>query len=304
MLLLSLLIFLPGCMTPGEPWDGTARSLDGRVLNAPPITFAKRPELDANLRAAKAVLDADPTSEEAIIWYGRRLAYLYRYAEALGTFTRGIELHPGSYRLLRHRGHRYITVRRFDLAENDLRRAAALAEGKADRVEPDGAPNAAGVPLSTDHSNIWYHLALALYLQGKFEEAEPAWAKCVEMRRTNDDTLVASVYWHYLTLRRLGRDAEAAAAIAMVNPGMTILENKSYHAMLLVFKGERKRVELTRAVRAGELDASTVGYALGAASLLEGDAAGARGHFEKVIATTMWPMFGHIASEAELARMK
>lgn len=286
------------------PWDRTVRALtDGRPLSPPPITFARRAELESNLRAAKAALDADPKGEDALIWYGRRLAYLHRYADAIDTFSRGIEFHPGSYRFLRHRGHRFITVRRFDLAIVDLSRAARLAEGTVDRIEPDGAPNAAGIPLTTDHSNIWYHLALAQYLTGDFESAARAWARCIDVRRDNDDSLVAATYWYYLTLRRLNRNAEAAAALAPIHAGMTILENTSYHAMLLMFKGERSRSAILRDASASELDAATVGYGLGIAALLDGDAATARSQFQSVTAASMWPAFGHIAAEAELARM-
>ena len=306
-LLLTLLI-LPACASAPrepEPWDHAARALtDHRLLTPPPITLAKRSELEANLRAAKAALDAAPTSEDALIWFGRRLAYLYRYGDAIDTFSRGIDLHPRSYRLLRHRGHRYITVRRFDLAERDLALAAKLAEGTQDQVEPDGTPNAAGIPLSTDHSNIWYHLALAQYLRGDFSRAESSWARCVQIRRDNPDSLVSSTYWHYLTLRRLCRDADAAAALAPITPDMTILENKSYHAALLMFKGERSPENLRRGVQSGDLDASTVGYALGIAALLNGNTDSARAEFERVIASTPWIMFGHIAAEAELARMR
>lgn len=312
-LLLLAMVFLPACasspksaqLEPApEPWDHIIRALtDGRLLSPPPITFAKRIELEANLRDAKEAFDADPGSEEAIIWLGRRLAYLYRYADAIDTFSRGIETHPRSHRLLRHRGHRYITVRRFDLAERDLALAAQLAESLDDQIEPDGAPNAAGVPLSTDHSNIWYHLALAQYFRGEFSRAERSWARCVQIRKDTDDSLVSSTYWHYLTLRRLGREADAAAAIAPIRADMTILENHSYYASLLMFKGERTRSDLRRGVQTGDLDASSVGYALGMAALLDGDTAAARADFQGVIDNTMWIMFGHIAAEAEVARM-
>ncbi len=46
-----------------------------------------------------------------------------------------------------------------------------------------------------------------------------------------------------------------------------------------------------------------IGYVLGMAALLEGDAAAARAEFQGVIDNTQWIMFGHIAAEAELARL-
>ena len=44
-----------------------------------------------------------------------------------------------------------------------------LVAAKPDEVEPDGAPNARGIPRSTLQSNIWYHLGLAQYLAGDFD---------------------------------------------------------------------------------------------------------------------------------------
>ncbi len=73
--------------------------------------------------------------------------------------------------MYRHRGHRYITLREFDKAIADFNKAVELIEGTDDIVEPDGAPNAAGIPTSTLHTNIWYHLGLAHYLKGDFAAA-------------------------------------------------------------------------------------------------------------------------------------
>ena len=86
-------------------------------------------------------------------------------------------------RFYRHRGHRYISVRRFDEAAADLARAAELSEGVPDVVGEDGAPNAAGIPRSTSHSNIWYHLGLAYYLQGEFERAAELRDEIKELER-------------------------------------------------------------------------------------------------------------------------
>src|SRR4029079_14854032 len=119
----------------------------------------------------RADLARDPSSADAAIWLGRRLAYLGRFPEAIEAFTQGIAIHPADARLYRHRGHRYITTRRFDREVADLTKASQLVAGKQDEVEPDGAPNKAGIPRSTLQSNIWYHLGLAQYLSGDFDAA-------------------------------------------------------------------------------------------------------------------------------------
>ncbi len=112
-----------------------------------------------------------PTDVDAIIWYGRRTAYLGRYRDAIRIYSNGIELHPEDARLYRHRGHRFISTRQLDKAIADFEYAAALIEGTDDEIEPDGLPNALGIPVSTLHSNIWYHLGLAYYLSGDYERA-------------------------------------------------------------------------------------------------------------------------------------
>ena len=82
-----------------------------------------------------------------------------------------------------------------------------------DEIEPDGAPNPAGIPTSTLHTNVWYHLGLAHYLQGEFEEALKAYKKCLEAS-TNNDMDVATLDWYYMTLKRLNRHEDAQALLA------------------------------------------------------------------------------------------
>lgn len=81
-----------------------AHSLFGEPLYAPAIPAEQRAKLDSNLVKAQADYRQNPKDEEHIIWLGRRLAYLWRYREAIEVFSKGITLHPKSHRLLRHRG--------------------------------------------------------------------------------------------------------------------------------------------------------------------------------------------------------
>ncbi len=62
-------------------------------------------------------------------------------------------------------------IREFDRAIQDFEKAATLIEGTEDKIEPDGLPNAQNIPVSTLHTNIWYHLGLAYYLQHDLENA-------------------------------------------------------------------------------------------------------------------------------------
>ena len=282
--------------------DVEATSLLGRPLTRPELPAERRAKLEDDLARAKAELDVQPDSQDAAIWYGRRLAYLGRYRDAIDAFSNAIEKHPQSHKLLRHRGHRYITVREFDKAVADLTRAAELSSGVKDEPEPDGAPNAKNIPRSTSLSNIWYHLALAHYLKGNFNEAARCWRTSLELPQINADIEVSSSYWLYLSLRRAGKDAEAGRVLESIGRVMPVIENQAYHALLLLFKGETTEARLRESAGGDAIADSTIGYGLGAWKLINDDAAGAREQFERVLRGPNWAAFGYIAAEVELAR--
>ena len=257
------------------------------------------------LAAATARLDANPDSETDLIWVGRRLAYLGRYRQSIDIYTQGLVIHPDSYRIRRHRGHRYISMRRFDDAIVDLQIAAELSADVPDTVEADGMPNAMNIPTSTTKSNIYYHLGLALYLEGRFERALDAYLHCMEFSR-NDDMRCATSYWLYLTLRRLGRDREAQAVLEPVTPDMQLIENFAYHELLLLFKGEVSARQILHGdAEPGPVgqpvDDATRGYGVGAWHLVNGRDQQARAIFRQVVEDSAPAAFGHIAAETELA---
>src|SRR4051812_41311018 len=279
-----------------------ATSLTGKPLVSPPPTGAAKTRLEADLAKAQADYDRDPSSADAAIWLGRRLAYLGRFRDAIDVYTRGVARHPSEARLYRHRGHRYITIRKFDDAIADLRRAAQLVAGKPDEIEVDGAPNKAGIPRSTLQSNIWYHLGLAHYLKGDLQRALASYQEGMKVSRVNDDMLVATSDWLYMTLRRLGRDAEAKAVLDPIREQMDVIENGAYHARLLMYKGLRTPESVLNLNTADDVQIATQGYGVGNWYLVSGDRARARTIFEKVLAGRAWPAFGFIAAEADTKR--
>jgi tetratricopeptide (TPR) repeat protein len=277
-----------------------ATSLSGRPL-VPPEPIPNREKLEEDLRQAESA--ADPTTADALVWIGRRQAYLWRYQDAIATFTRGIERYPDDPRFYRHRGHRYLTVRQFAKAQDDFEKAASLIKGKPDEIEPDGAPNAAGVPRSTLQFNIWYHLGLAYYLQANYAKAYDAYVECMKVSN-NDDSVTATSDWMWMTLMRMDRKADAAKVLERITPKMDILENQSYHRRLLMYKGVEQPEALLDTAKADATTIATQGYGVGNYYFVTGDRARAREVFEKVTAGGGWNAFGYIAAEADLQRMK
>lgn len=307
---LTLLLLLSACtvaregiIRSGERAEPEAVSLLGRRLYPRPIPDETRARLEAELAEVEARYQANPSDVETLLWYGRRLAYLERYRDALEVFGEGIRRFPDDPRVYRHRGHRLITVRRFDDAVVDLEHAADLIQGRPDEPEPDGAATPHGVPVSTLHSNIWYHLGLAYYLKGEWENAAHAYEAGLEVS-LNDDMQVAMRDWLYMTLRRLGRETEALRVLAPIHRGMQVEENGSYLRRLLMYKGELPVDALHLEEGADELTLATQGYGLGNWYLYNGDPERAREIFEQVVAGGYWAAFGHIAAEVELARMR
>ncbi|MCA9290396.1 MAG: hypothetical protein KDA25_04660 [Phycisphaerales bacterium] len=279
-----------------------AISLLGRPLYTPILDGARAPTLVANLEAAQRAHDRNPNDEMTTIWLGRRLGYVGRYKEAIAVYTDGLERFPESARLRRHRGHRFITVRRFYHAIDDLKRATDLVAGVPDEIEADGAPNALDIPRGTTHFNIWYHLGLAYYLTGDFEPAASAYAACMTFCR-NDDTLVATTYWSFLTLRRLGRTAQADALLDAIDADMEIIENHAYHALLLLYRGDRTAAELLDD-DATSLDRATITYGVANWHRMHGREAEAADLLSDLLAGDEWAAFGFIAAEADFKRLR
>ncbi len=249
---------------------------------------------------ARANYEREPGNPDAIIWYGRRTAYLGNYREAIRIYTAGIEKVPEDPRLYRHRGHRYISVREFDKAVADLEKAASLIAGQEDVIEPDGLPNALNIPVSTLHTNIWYHLGLAYYLINDLENALRVYREGIDASR-NDDMLVATTHWLYMTLRLLDRKEEAEKSLELIRPIMNVIENQVYHKLCLFYKGVLTVDELT------DPEFSTIvndalAYGVGNWYFYNGQREKARELFQKILDGESWASFGHIAAEADLAR--
>lgn len=273
-----------------------AMSLLGRPLYRLPVPEANRAKMEAEAKAAFDLASREPSAEN-IIWLGRRTAYLGKFQEAIDVFTGGMRLYPTDPRLYRHRGHRFITVRNLLRAQEDLERAAELIKGQPDDVEPDGQPNARGIPTSTLHSNIWYHLALSRYLKADFAAAADDWRRARDAGK-NPDNLVAASHWLFLSLRRATRASDAKAVLDPIRADLDVIENGSYHALLLMYKGERTPAQVLSAAGEGAAG-SAARYGVSAWHLVEGRQPESKKIRDQILAGPDWPSFGFIAAEAD-----
>ena len=178
-----------------------------------------------------------------------------------------------------------------------------MIAGKPDEIEPDGLPNAKNIPTSTLQSNIWYHLGLAYYLKGDFAKALKAYEEAQKVS-TNSDMRVATSYWHYITLRRMGKKKEAKKILEPFKGNVDLIENDEYLKLVRLNRGEVKAEALLGSIKgdANTLGSASLGYGIGNYFLYNGDREKAMTIFRKIVAGNQWSSFGYIAAEVELAR--
>lgn len=262
--------------------------------------YSKQPseKTIAQYEAKKTAFEENPDLENTI-WFGRFTAYTGNYRAAIKIYTNGLEKFPNESRLLRHRGHRYITVRDFDNAITDLEQAAALIEGTENKVEEDGMPNAQNVPVSTMHGNIYYHLGLAHYLKNNDTKAIDAFKKCLRTS-PNADNVVSATHWIYTINCQMGRKSTGFNYVKNIASDLTVVENEAYLKACLLYKGELTPAEI-QVKSDGTATSSALLYGLGNFLLCEGDSMAAKQIFEDIVVGTDWASFGHIAAEVDLA---
>lgn len=282
----------------------TAKGQDCATQIIPPVlSEAARTSMEEKLGAAKADYDKNPGNAEALIWYGRRTAYLGRYTEAIELYTKGIAQHPGDARFYRHRGHRYLSIRCIDKAMADFKRAYALTKGKPDEVEPDGMPNAKGIPTSTLQSNIRYHLGLCLYLKGEYKKAARYYEE--DLRKSaNPDMYVASANWLYLCYRRLGEDQKAQKLLESIKSDLVLIENFDYLKILQLHQGVLDANKLKAEIaQPNSLSNSTLGLGLANYYLINGQKEEAERLYRVITGGNQWASFAFITAELELRRI-
>ncbi|MEQ9570423.1 MAG: tetratricopeptide repeat protein [Longimicrobiales bacterium] len=251
-----------------------------------------------------ADLAAAPDDVEAVIALARELRNAFRYDEAIALYDRAVALAPDDWRPWRFRGHRRLSTRRFADGVSDLERARELA------------------PFNFD---VAYHLGLAYYLAGRFDESADEYGRCVALaadadalardgagefgaQRTcmsmadSDDTRVAIEEWRYRALRRAGRHDEARELAASIPVEMEVSANGAYHQALLAHAG---RIDPALLVLPFPPEGrfETRAYGVAVDEWFDGDRERALLLLRRVAADPHWPGFGRLAAEADLARL-
>ena len=254
---------------------------------------------ESKLEQAKANLEKDPSADN-LIWLGRREAYLGNYETAIDIYSKGTIKYPKDARFYRHRGHRFISTRCFELAIKDFKKAVGLTRYKDNEIEPDGLPNALGIPTSTLQGNIYYHLGLTYYIQKKYHKARYAYEKCLKLAE-NNDSYIAAANWLYVIYRHLGQDRRASKLLSTINDDMNLIENHSYHTILKLHQGKLDPVDLENEIMNGQsLANTTLAFGLGNYYSINDNEQKAQSLFDIITKGNQWSAFGYIVAESRL----
>ena len=242
---------------------------------------------DDAISAAKGKLSNTSRSAAEYLALSKAEAGRRQYQEAVKTDTEALAAYPENADLLLERGHRELGLRQFAAAQKDLEHAVKVDPTKLD-----------------SH----YHLGLALYFQGRFEEAALHFGHARDLAGT-DDSLIDCSNWLYVSLRRAGKQDEAKEVLTRITPAVHNTEPHLafYLSLLRFYQGQRTEQQILPARPApgdseAELSYNTVNYGLGNWHLYNGDKPAAYPYFEKVVVGSAWNSWGFVGSEVELTR--
>ncbi len=178
---------------------------------------------------AESALAVDPRNVERIIQLGLAQSGARQFREAIQTFTRGLTIAPTDAMLYRWRGHRYLSVREFDRALDDLTR---------------------GSRLDSTNYGIWYHLGIVRYARGDFAAAADAFARA-QRRPPDAAELAGATDWLWMALSRAGRAAEAQAMLDR-RPDSVAAAN-AYAQRLRLYRGQVGPEDVITAADTGDV---------------------------------------------------
>jgi tetratricopeptide (TPR) repeat protein len=257
---------------------GAARGQSVQYRSSAGVEYRSLPDTGGIARAERA-LAADPRSVQRIIELGVAQSAVRHFREAIQTFTRGLAIAPDDPMLYRWRGHRYLSVREFDRAMEDLTR---------------------GTRLDSTSYGSWYHLGIVRYARGDFAGAAAAFARALP-HAPDAGELAGSTDWLWMSLARAGRLDEARAMLAR-RPDSLATTN-AYARRLKLYRGEIAPEEVVTPADTADVQLATLSYGVGNWHLVRGDTARAREWFERAVRSGGWPAFGFIIAEVELRRL-
>lgn len=274
-----LAIIVMALLLQGPPQAASSEAM--RAFQDGNAAYEKQ-ENDKALAAYDRAVALDPKNPDFHHARCRTLPRLQRHAEAIDACSKVLELRPNDAAALIDRGHYFINVRKLDRALADLTKVEAMKK---------------------DDYGLFYHLALARYMNSEFAKAAELYDGCVRTAQTPDNRTSCQA-WQYVALSRAGRKADAQKLLDAFTPDPKQAPS-AYIDRLLLFKGAKTEEEVAKTMEKDALQLPTVAYSVGIWHLLNGRDQKAREYFTKAVTPpAQQSAFGAVASYFELQRMK
>ncbi len=293
-ILISILLF-PQFVKSQTNIEPQAYSLAGKSLYSTPPDPKSIAKSDSIIRAIQSKHEL---MENDFIEIGKQLVATARYKEAVENFTMGLKKFPNSFKLLRLRGHRYLTLRKLDLVVIDLLKARALIKSQPDSWEVD----AKGEKTDTYQHQIEYHLGVYYFLKKSYKEAVAAFEKSLKEAHQGNE-IVGTTDWLYNAYQRNGEKNKAEQLLTTITPDFKADQDQAYFRRVLLYKGVIKPNELvdeTMPIEKMSIQEVTKLYGLANWYGFQGNKQKAKELYAKIVESTSWPAFAYLASEMEL----
>lgn len=244
---------------------------------------------DEGVTTARTKLAADPKNVALILALSKAEAARRQYEEAVATCTKGLAIAPNNADLYLERGHRELGLREFKSAMQDLELAKKLAP---------------------DNLDVHYHLGLSHYFLAEFSAAAVSFEAARALAK-NNDSLIDTSNWLYVSLRRAGQEAQASEVLTRITPKVKNTEPHLffYLSLLHFYQGKSSEKDILPPPAKpddveGELRFNTVSYGVGNWHLYHHEVPQALSLFNEVVKGEAWNSWGFIGSEVDLARSK
>lgn len=207
--------------------------------------------------------------------------------ESISALSKAIIFDPLSGVNFSMRGRRYINAGEFALACADFAMASRL------------------IP---ENWYVWYHLGLCNLILGHCDLAERAYNQCAQIPTTRS-LEVALLNWRWITLMRLGREADANELIRDVDASWEMDGTDNYLRLLLLYKGELTPEEAMTVPDDDDpiLSVTTQGFGVANYFRVKGDMESYRKTLDRTLEVgkeEAWMCFGYAAAEYERARLE
>ena len=261
------------------------------VTSALGTSYYSLPDEKGVVAAARKNLAADPKNPDLLMKLETAQVSVWQDREAVATCTQALKLKPQDAAIYTERGHRELPLRDFKRALADLSQATVL---------------------DNKHMDTYYHLGLAHYFLGEFQQAAESFRYAVDLA-PNDDERINSSNWLYASLRRAHQDAEAAKALARITPEMKNTAEHTLFYLNLIRFFQRLMPEAgalppepppANSDNEAELRFDTVAYGLGNWHLYNNDAPKAQEYFARIVKGHVWVTWGFIGAESEIIRAR